>query len=175
MSRFTHFLGVNLISFWKCACVKNWQIWCLIFTNHISHLHQSYFQSNAVQSSDVSSVFLASAATAGKQPFVSIHLLTQQSQSTLLYFRITIHFSYTLESQYILAPGKHRVSTPISRARVICPRASFVPENLWEEIPRARHLVNDARICGTNFWRDMTRASKLPHFWIFAHQSGPSE
>ena len=57
------------------------------------------------------------------------------------------------------APGKHRVSTPISRARVICPRASFVPENLWEEIPRARHLVNNARICGTNFWRDMTRAS----------------
>ena len=71
----------------------------------------------------------------------------------------------------ILAPGKHRVSTPISRARVICPRASFVPENLWEEIPRARHLVNDARICGTNFWREMTRASKfskLPHFQNFA-------
>ena len=55
-----------------------------MFSNHISHLHQSYFQSNAAQSSDVSSVFLASAATAGKQPFVSIHLLTQQSQSTLL-------------------------------------------------------------------------------------------
>ena len=71
-----------------------------MFSNHISHLHQSYFQSNAAQSSDVSSVFLASAATAGKQPFVSIHLLTQQSQSTLLYFRITIHsLTYILESQ----------------------------------------------------------------------------
>ena len=68
----------------------------------------------------------------------------------------------------ITAPGKHRVSTPISRARVICPRASFVPEDLWEEILGARHLVNDARICGTNFWRDMTRASKLPHFQNFA-------
>ena len=71
----------------------------------------------------------------------------------------------------LTAPGKHRVSTPISRARVICPRASFVPENLWEEITRARHLVNDARICGTNFWREMTRASKfskLPDFQNFA-------
>ena len=80
-------------------------------------------------------------------------------------------FVQTAIRPYILAPGKHRVSTPISRARVICPRASFVPENLWEEIPRARHLVNDARICGTNFWRDMTRASKfskLPHFQNFA-------
>ena len=72
------------------------------------------------------------------------------------------------------ASGKHRVSTRISRAHVICPRASFVPENLWEEITRARHLVNDARICGTNFWREMTRASKfskLPHFQNFVRFS----
>ena len=95
------FLCNHSLMFWSEICL-------FICTNHISHLHQSYFQSNAAQSSDVSSVFLASAATAGKQPFVSIHLLTQQSQSTLLYFRITINFvilnnhntfSYILESQ----------------------------------------------------------------------------
>ena len=89
-----------------------------------------------------------------------------------------VHFLVGLGSEGIpqlqKASGKHRVSTRISRARVICPRASFVPENLWEEIPRARHLVNDARICGTNFWRDMTRASKfskLPDFQNFARFS----
>ena len=41
---------------------------------------------------------------------------------------------------YVEASGKLCVSTRISR----------VPENLWEEMTRTRHLVNGARICGTS-------------------------
>ena len=91
----------------------------------------------------------------------------QDIQQKIIRTHLSLHISQVCDNSreavwktqfyvYVEASGSLKlcVSTRISR----------VPENLWEEMTRTRHLVNDARICGTSFWQDMMRASNFSKF-----------
>ena len=89
----------------------------------------------------------------------------QDIQQKIIRTHLSLHISQVCDNSreavwktqfyvYVEASGKLCVSTRISR----------VPENLWEEMTRTRHLVNGARICGTSFWQDMMRASNFSKF-----------